>query len=68
MKIHFTQNSEDNLAEIYVYQHESYSESYAGSFYDTITEFVTKSLSAHPKLGHEYNPDKGIYRLIFKKR
>ena len=68
MRIHFTQNSEDNLAEIYAYQCEGYSESYADSFYDAITEFVIKNLSAHQKLGHEYNPDKGIYRLIFKKR
>lgn len=67
MKIHFTQNSEDNLTKIHIYQRD-YSIFYADEFYDAITNFAISNLSRHPKLGHEYNSDKGIFRLIYKER
>jgi len=67
MKIHFTENSEANLSEIHIYQRD-YSLEYADKFYDEITDFAIKNLSEHSRLGHEYNPEKGIFRIIFKER
>ena len=67
MKIHFTQNFENNLTEIHIYQRD-YSISYADEFYDAIINFIISNLSKHPKLGHEYNSEKGIFRLIYKER
>lgn len=67
MKVHFTKNSEKNLSKIHIY-HRDYSLDYADSFYDDITDFILKNLSQHPKIGHIYNAEKGIYRLVFMGR
>ncbi len=67
MNVHFTGNSEANLTEIHIY-HRDYSVSFADSFHDEITDFTIQNLSTHPRLGHEYNPEKGIFRLIYKRR
>jgi len=67
MKVHFTENSEADLTEIYIYQCD-YSLDYADRFYDEITDFAIKNLSEQPRLGHEYNSERGIFRLIFKER
>lgn len=67
MKVTITQSAKNSLFEIYAY-HLDYSEQYADAFQYKIDEFIVQNLTAFPKLGHEYNKDKGLYRLIYDAR
>ena len=67
MKVRITENAEENLWQIYRY-HAGYSVDYADEFQDAITGIVFKHLSAHPKLGTLYNPNKEIYRMVYEGR
>ncbi len=67
MKVTITENAKAGLFEIYIHQL-SYSEKYADDFQYNIGNFIVKNLSAFPKLGHLFNEDKGLYRLIYEKR
>ncbi len=67
MNIRFTENAEENLGDIYLY-HCEFSKQYAETFNNAILEFVMENLSSHPNIGHIYNQQKNLYRLIFKRR
>lgn len=67
MKVHFTEQAEQNLATIYAY-HSQYSHLFAKDFNDQIIDFIVAMLTTHPKVGHIHNQAKDIYRLIFKQR
>ncbi len=66
MKVIITQTAEDSLGEIYRYKCE-YSVAHADEFLSAIYAFTTKNLSQFPRLGHVYNPERGLFRLIFGK-
>jgi len=67
MQVIITKNAENNLGEIYAY-HTEHSLAYADSFHDELTGFIIENLTDHPRLGHVYNPEKQIFRLIYKGR
>lgn len=67
MKVKITEHAEDNLWRIYRY-HAGYSVDYADEFQAAFDRFVFENLSAHPKLGTLYNPDKDIYRMVYNGR
>jgi len=67
MQVIITQNAEGNLGEIYAY-HIEYSVTYADSFHDELTRFIMENLTDHPRMGHVHNPEKQIFRLIFRRR
>jgi len=66
MKVIITQTAEDSLEEIYRYKCE-YSVAHADEFLSDIYAFTTESLSQFPRLGHVYNPKRGLFRLIYAK-
>jgi len=67
MDVVITESAEDSLYEIYSY-HAEYSQNYADTFYDAITDFILQSISLSPHIGHLYNTNKRLYRLIFEAR
>ena len=66
MKVIITQTAEDSLAEIYQYKCE-YSVDHADEFIRSIYAFTTDNLSEFPRLGHVYNAECGLFRLIYSK-
>ena len=66
MKVIITQTAEDSLEEIYRYKCE-YSVAHADEFLSDIYGFTTENLSQFPRLGHVYNPERGLFRLIYGK-
>ena len=66
MKVIITQTAEDSLGEIYSYKCE-YSVAHADEFLSDIYAFTTENLSQFPRLGHAYNPERGLFRLIYVK-
>jgi toxin ParE1/3/4 len=66
MKVIITQTAESSLEEIYRYKCE-YSVAHADEFLSNIYAFTTDNLSQFPRLGHAYNPERGLFRLIFGK-
>ena len=66
MKVTITQSAEDSLGEIYRYKCE-YSVAHADEFLSDIYAFTTKNLSQFPRLGHVYNLERGLFRLIYAK-
>ena len=66
MKVNITQTAEDSLEEIYRYKCE-YSVAQADEFLSDIYVFTTENLSQFPHLGHVYNPERGLFRLIYAK-
>ncbi len=66
MKVIITQTAEDSLGDIYRYKCE-YSVAHADDFLSGIYAFTTENLSQFPRLGHAYNPEREIFRLIFSK-
>lgn len=64
MKVIITWSAEKGLQEVFDY-HREYSVSYAEKFYDEIIAFIMKNLSNFPKIGHIYNKDSSLYRIIF---
>jgi len=66
MKVIITQTAEDSLEEIYRYKCE-YSVAHADEFLSNIYAFTTENLSQFPRLGHIYNPERGLFRLIHAK-
>ena len=66
MKVIITQSAEDSLEEIYRYKCE-YSVDHADGFLSSIYAFTTENLSQFPRLGHVYNPERGLFRLIYAK-
>jgi plasmid stabilization system protein ParE len=66
MKVVMTQTAEDSLGEIYRYKCE-YSITHADEFLSEIYAFTTDNLSEFPRLGHVYNPERGLFRLIYAK-
>lgn len=66
MKVIITQTAEDSLGEIYRYKCE-YSVAHADEFLSNIYAFATENLSQFPRLGHVYNPERGLFRLIYAK-
>jgi len=66
MKVIITQSAEDSLGEIYRYKCE-YSVAHADEFLSSIYTFTTENLSQFPRLGHVYNPERGLLRLIYDK-
>ena len=67
MKITITESAKVGLFEIYIHQLD-YSEKYADDFQYNIDYFIVKNLSSFPKIGHLFNKDKGLYRLIYETR
>lgn len=67
MKIYFTKHAEENLTTIHLY-HNEYDRKYADHFNDEIIDFIIATLTAHPQIGHVYNKDKNLYRIIFLQR
>jgi len=67
MKVTITESAKVGLFEIYIHQLD-YSEKYADGFQYNIDDFIVKNLSVFPKLGHLFNEDKDLYRLIYEKR
>ncbi|MCF6326876.1 MAG: hypothetical protein L3J21_06250 [Devosiaceae bacterium] len=45
-----------------------YSAAYADSFHDELTRFIIENLADHPRMGHVYNSEKNIYRLVYRDR
>ena len=66
MKVIITQSAEDSLGEIYRYKCE-YSVAHADEFLSNIYAFTTENLSQFPRLGHVYNPERDLFRLIYAK-
>lgn len=66
MKVIITRTAEDSLGEIYHYKCE-YSVTHADEFLSVIYAFTTDNLSEFLRLGHAYNPERGLFRLIFAK-
>ena len=66
MKVIITQSAEDSLEEIYRYKCE-YSVVHADEFLSGIYAFTAENLSLFPRLGHVYNPERGLLRLIYAK-
>lgn len=66
MKVIITQSAEDSLGEIYCYKCE-YSVAHADEFLSDIYAFTTENLSQFPRLGHVYNHERGLFRLIYAK-
>lgn len=66
MKVIITQTAEDSLGEIYQYKCE-YSVAHADAFVRSIYAFTTDNLSEFPRLGHVYNAERGLFRLIYSK-
>ena len=66
MKVIITQTAEDSLEEIYRYKCE-YSVAHADEFLSNIYAFTTENLSQFPRLGHVYNPERSLFRLIYAK-
>jgi len=66
MKVIITQSAEDSLGEIYRYKCE-YSVAHADEFLSDIYAFTTENLSQFPRLGHVYNPERDLFRLIYAK-
>ena len=66
MKVIITQTAEDSLGEIYRYKCE-YSVAHADDFLSNIYAFTTENLSQFPRLGHVYNPERDLFRLIYAK-
>lgn len=66
MKVVITKTAEDSLGEIYRYKCE-YSVAHADEFLTNIYAFTTDNLSAFPRLGHVYNTERGLFRLIYDK-
>jgi plasmid stabilization system protein ParE len=66
MKVIITQTAEESLGEIYRYKCE-YSVTHADEFLSAIYAFTTENLSQFPRLGHVYNPERGLFRLIYAK-
>ncbi|WP_340263547.1 type II toxin-antitoxin system RelE/ParE family toxin [Sulfitobacter pontiacus] len=66
MKVIITQSAEDSLREIYRYKCE-YSVAHADEFLSDIYAFTTENLSQFPRLGHVYNPERDLFRLIYTK-
>lgn len=66
MKVIITQTAEDSLEEIYRYKCE-YSVAHADEFLSNIYAFTTENLSQFPRLGHVYNAERGLFRLIYAK-
>jgi len=66
MKVIITQTAEDSLEGIYRYKYE-YSVAHADEFLSEIYGFTTDNLSEFPRLGHVYNSERGLFRLIYAK-
>jgi plasmid stabilization system protein ParE len=66
MKVIITQSAVDSLGEIYRYKCE-YSVAHADDFLSNIYTFTTDNLSEFPCLGRVYNPERGLFRLIYAK-
>jgi plasmid stabilization system protein ParE len=66
MKVIITQTAEDSLEEIYRYKCD-YSVAHADEFLSDIYAFTTENLSQFPRLGHVYNAERGLFRLIYAK-
>ncbi len=67
MKIHITENAEENLWQIYRY-HADYSHDYADEFQHKIAVFIFDSLAQYPEIGTLFNEEKGLYRLVYEGR
>lgn len=66
MKVIITQTAVDSLEEIYRYKCD-YSVAHADEFLSDIYAFTTENLSQFPRLGHVYNAERGLFRLIYAK-
>jgi plasmid stabilization system protein ParE len=66
MKVIITQTAEDSLEEIHRYKCD-YSVAHADEFLSNIYAFTTENLSEFPRLGRVYNPERGLFRLIYAK-
>lgn len=66
MEVIITQTAVDSLGEIYRYKCE-YSVAHADEFLSNIYVFATENLSQFPRLGHVYNAERGLFRLICAK-
>jgi plasmid stabilization system protein ParE len=66
MKVIITQSAEDSLGEIYRYKCE-YSVTHADEFLSNIYVFTNENLSQFPRLGHVYNSERALFRLIYAK-
>lgn len=67
MKVVITEGAKKGLLEIFAY-HLDYSEDYAVNFQFKIDEYIVENLTEFPKLGHVYNQEKMLYRLIYDAR
>ena len=67
MKIVITKTASDSLWPIYLY-HLEYSQDYADQFQHEIDHFMLENLRDNPQLGHLFHEERGIRRLIFRKR
>ena len=67
MKVVITRAASESLWPIYLYYLE-YSQDYADQFQYEIDCFIVDNLKANPLLGHVYHEERGIRRLIFRKR
>lgn len=63
MKIVITKSAEDALLESYLYIYARNPKA-ANRVYDELMEFIFDKLLTFPTLGHLYNSEKDIYRLV----
>ena len=66
MKVVITKSAEDGLEAIFNFKCE-YSAQHAAEFVIDISDFAMKNLSEFPELGHVYNAEKSLYRLVYSK-
>lgn len=66
MKVIITRTAEASLEEIYRYKC-NYSIAHADDFLNEIYAFIFSTLSEFPHLGRPYNPERGLFRLVYSK-
>jgi len=67
MKVVITGAASESLWPIYLY-HLEYSQDHADQFQYEIDRFIVENLKTNPLLGHVYHEERGIRRLVFRKR
>jgi plasmid stabilization system protein ParE len=67
MKVLLTQNAQDCLQAIWDHDR-AYSEDLADAFQLDIDTFIRATLSENPEIGHFWHANRGIRRLIFRRR